>query len=419
MKKSVKRRLITIIALVVIVLAAVAYYSTRPKPAPQYATETVHRGNIERTVLANGMLQAYKLVNVGAQVSGQIKTLSVELGQEVKKGDLIAQIDSLTQQNSLKNTEASLNSIKAQYRAKLAQIHQAELEFARQKAMLADNASSKADYEAADANLTVYKAELEQLKAQQAQAEIQVDNARVDLGYTTIKAPMDGTVVYNAVEVGQTVNSNQTTPTIVEMAQLAKMTVKAQISEADVVHVKPGQQVYFTILGNPNKKYFATLRAIEPGPTSMDGDDKDMTSSDSDAIYYNGLFDVDNADRELRIGMTAQVSIVLAQAKDAVLVPAQVLQTAKAAGAKGKPQGAQAASKPTDTNTAAASNAAGQQYQVPVLVNGELQYRNVTVGINNKVYAQIIDGLKEGDEVVIGMPSGNSYSSRFGRSVRL
>lgn len=417
MKKSVKRRLITIIALVVIVLAAVAYYSTRPKPAPQYATETVHRGNIERTVLANGMLQAYKLVNVGAQVSGQIKTLSVELGQEVKKGDLIAQIDSLTQQNSLKNTEASLNSIKAQYRAKLAQIHQAELEFARQKAMLADNASSKADYEAADANLTVYKAELEQLKAQQAQAEIQVDNARVDLGYTTIKAPMDGTVVYNAVEVGQTVNSNQTTPTIVEMAQLAKMTVKAQISEADVVHVKPGQQVYFTILGNPNKKYFATLRAIEPGPTSMDGDDKDMTSSDSDAIYYNGLFDVDNADRELRIGMTAQVSIVLAQAKDAVLVPAQVLQTAKAAGAKDK--GAQAASKPTDTNTAAASNAAGQQYQVPVLVNGELQYRNVTVGINNKVYAQIIDGLKEGDEVVIGMPSGNSYSSRFGRSVRL
>ncbi|WP_417760179.1 efflux RND transporter periplasmic adaptor subunit [Shewanella sp.] len=408
MKKSAKRKLITTVTvLAVIVLAVVFYYSSRPKQAPEYATETVQRGDIENTVLANGMLQAYKLVNVGAQVSGQIKSMAVELGQEVNKGDLIAQIDSLTQQNSLKNAQASLNSIKAQYRAKVAQIHQAELEFARQKAMLADNASSKADYEQADANLTVYKAELEQLIAQQAQAEIQVDNAKVDLGYTTISAPMDGTVVYNAVEVGQTVNSNQTTPTIIEMAQLDKMTVKAQISEADVVNVKPGQQVYFTILGSPNKKYFATLRAIEPGPTSMDGNDKDMTSSDSEAIYYNGLFDVENADRALRIGMTAQVSIVLQQAKDTLLVPAQVLQLAK----KGPSNGGAKPARRSENGAA--------RYQVPVLVNGELQYRDVKVGINNKVYAQIIDGLQEGDMVVIGMPSGNSYSSRFGRSVRL
>ncbi|QSX32819.1 efflux RND transporter periplasmic adaptor subunit [Shewanella avicenniae] len=416
MKKSLKRKLIFVAVLVVIALAITVYYVTRPKPAPTYATEAAHRGNIENTVLANGMLQAYKLVNVGAQVSGQIKTLAVELGQEVKKGDLIAQIDSLTRQNSLKNAEASLNSIKAQYRAKLAQIHQAQLEYARQKAMLADNASSKADYEAAEATLTVYNAELEQLKAQQAQAEIQLDNARVDLGYTTITAPLDGTVVYNAVEVGQTVNSNQTTPTIVEMAQLSKMTVKAQISEADVVNVKPGQEVYFTILGNPNKKYFATLRAIEPGPTSMDGNDKDMTSSDSDAIYYNGLFDVDNADRALRIGMTAQVSIVLAQAKDVLLVPAQVLQTAKAGG----PNKAAAAGKPeAKAKMAKADGKGAKQYQVPVLVDGKVEYRDVQVGINNKVYAEIVSGLNDGDEVVIGMPSATSYSSRFGRSVRL
>ncbi|KFZ36051.1 hemolysin secretion protein D [Shewanella mangrovi] len=413
MKKSLKRKLIFVAVLVVIALAVAIYYATRPKPAPTYATEPAHRGNIENTVLANGMLQAYKLVNVGAQVSGQIKTLSVELGQEVKKGDLIAQIDSLTQQNSLKNSQASLTSIRAQYRAKQAQIHQAELEYARQKAMLADNASSKADYEAAEANLTVYKAELEQLKAQQAQAEIQVDNAKVDLGYTTIEAPMDGTVVYNAVEVGQTVNSNQTTPTIVEMAQLDKMTVKAQISEADVVNVKPGQQVYFTILGNPNKKYYAKLRAIEPGPTSMDGNDKDMTSSDSDAIYYNGLFDVDNADRALRIGMTAQVSIILAQANDVLLVPAQVLQTAKAtagkAGAAGKP------GERSNKANSAAPHKRASQYQVPVLVDGTVEYRDVQVGINNKVYAEITSGLNEGDEVIIGMPSGDSFTNRMGR----
>lgn len=129
-------------------------------------TEPVHRGDIENSVLANGMLQASKLVNVGAQVSGQIQSLPLALGDEVKKGDLIAQIDSLAQQNNLKEALASLKSINAQYRAKQAQIHQAELEFIRQQEMLADRASSRADYEAAEANLTVYRAELEQLEAQ-------------------------------------------------------------------------------------------------------------------------------------------------------------------------------------------------------------------------------------------------------------
>ncbi len=330
------------------------------------------------------MLQASKLVAVGAQVSGQIEKLAVQLGDELKQDDLVAQIDNLTQQNSLKEANAALNSLNAQIRAKQAQIHQAQAEYNRQKGMLADNASSRSDYESTEASLTIYKAELEQLKAELERAKISVDNAKLDLGYTTIRAPFDGTVVYSAVEEGQTVNANQTTPTIIELAKLDKMTIKAQISEADVVNVHPGLPVYFTILGKPNKRYHGTLRAIEPGPTLMDGDDKDLSVSNDEAIYYHGLFEVDSPDRVLRIGMTAQVSVVLDQANDALLVPSQVL--IRQPGAK-------------------------DRYQVPVLENGKEVLRDVTVGINNKVNAQITSGLAEGEQVILGMPGQSATSS--------
>jgi len=382
-KATLKKKLLTFLA--IILLAGAVGYFFYPQQAPlSFATETVRRGNIEQTVLATGMLQASKLVAVGAQVSGQIEKLAVQLGDELKQDDLVAQIDSLTQQNSLKEANAALNSLNAQIRAKQAQIHQAQAEYNRQKGMLADNASSRSDYESAEASLTIYKAELEQLKAELERAKISVDNAKLDLGYTTIRAPFDGTVVYSAVEEGQTVNANQTTPTIIELAKLDKMTIKAQISEADVVNVQPGLPVYFTILGKPNKRYHGTLRAIEPGPTLMDGDDKDLSVSNDEAIYYHGLFEVDNPDRVLRIGMTAQVSVVLDQANDALLVPSQVL--IRQPGAK-------------------------DRYQVPVLENGQEVLRDVTVGINNKVNAQITSGLAEGEQVILGMPGQSATSS--------
>lgn len=388
MKKPIKYTLLSLVTLTLLGALSYGYLNYSAAPTASYVTEPVRRGTIEQTVLATGMLQASKLVSVGAQVSGQIESLNVSLGQAVKKGELIAQIDSLSQQNNLKDAQASLKSLDAQIRAKKAQIEQAQLEFERQRKMQAADASARADYESARASLTVYRAELEQLSAQREQALVSVDTAELNLGYTEITAPMDGTVVYTAVEAGQTVNANQSTPTIVEMARLDRMTVKAQISEADVINVQPGRPVYFTILGQPNQRYEATLRAIEPGPTSMDGDDSDMTASDSEAIYYNGLFDIDNPNGILRIGMTAEVSIVLQRAEDALLVPAQVLQQTSSAPGTSAKQGSPA-------------------YQVPVLVNGKLEYRPVSIGINNKVFAEITDGVSEGEQVVTGMSNGD------------
>ena len=367
--------------MIILLASGAAYFLKTKQPTQGFETQPVEKGDIENSVLAIGMLQASKLVSVGSQASGQVISLPVPLGQAVKKGELIAEIDNLTQQNSLKVAEASLASTNAEYKAKQAQIKQAQQVFNRQKSMIKDNASSQEDYETAEADLTIYKAELEQLKAQQVQDKLSIESAKLDLGYTIIKAPMDGVVVYNSVEVGQTVNASQTTPTLVELADLSKMTIEAQISEADVINVKPGQAVYFTILGQPNKRYKAKLRAIEPGPTSMDGDDSDMVSSDSDDIYYNGLFEVDNPESVLRIGMTAQVSIILNEAKDVLLVPSQVIQK---------------------------HSGRSVRYQVPVLENDKVIHKTVEVGISNNVNTEITDGLTEDDQIVIGSAAENA-----------
>lgn len=354
-----------------------------PPPAPAYITAPVARADIEDTVLANGTLKAFKQVSVGAQVSGQVKSLKVALGDTVHKGDLVAEIDSLTQQNTLRNNEAALANVQAQLRSAEATLTQAELALKRQQQMRASEASSQADLEAALATEKTSRASVEALRAQVDQAKVAVDTARVNLGYTRIMSPIDGQVVALVTEEGTTVNANQSTPTIIIVAKVDTMTVKASISEADVTSVKPGQRVYFTILGEPDKRYDATLRTIEPATDSISTSTTTSTSSSSSttstssatAIYYNGLFDVPNPDNKLRISMTAMVYIVRGQAKNALTVPVGALSARQRDGS----------------------------YQVSVLgADGQAQPRAVHVGINNNVTVEILDGLKEGEKVVLG-----------------
>ncbi|MEZ8375488.1 efflux RND transporter periplasmic adaptor subunit [Vibrio cyclitrophicus] len=381
--KNIKQ-LVTITLLVIAIGAVAAYfYMKNDASIVTYSTEPVRIGNIEDVVLTNGVLYPYKMVNVGAQVSGKLESIAVTVGDTLKAGDVIAQIDNLSQENALKESHASLTNINAQYRAKKAQIYQSQLAFERQKAMLLKNASSQSMYDAAEAELLVYEAELDQLVAEKEKALISVDDAQLDLSYTKIESPIDGTVVYVSVEEGQTVNTNQSTPSIVEVAQLDVMTVKAQVSEADIIHIATGQKVYFSILGAPQHNFHGELKSIEPGPTLLTGDDSELNIGDNDAIYYNAVFDVDNTEGLLRFGMTAQVSIVLDAAQEALLVPSQVL-TKKIQGKN--------------------------RYRVPVLVEGALEMRNVEIGINNKVYAQVLDGLELGDRVVIGQANAKSSS---------
>lgn len=390
MKKNIKNTLL-LITLGAIVAVVGYKYTQAQQDQPIFTTDVVKRGNIEKVVLTNGVLYPSKLVNVGAQVSGLIERMDVNVGQNIKQGDLIAQIDNLTQQNALKEAQASLQSIDAQYRAKQAQIKVAKSEYARNKKMLVNGAASVSDFDSAESILAVYLAELDELSAEKDKAIISVDNAKLNLGYTTIRSPIDGTVIYVSVEEGQTVNNNQGTPSIIELAQLDVMTIKAQVSEADIINVSPGQEVYFSILGATAKKYRGVLRAIEPGPTLLSGDDSSLMIGDDEAIYYNALFDVENPDNLLRFGMTAQVSIILANAQDTLLVPSQILIT------KTRPS---------------------VSYQVPVIVNNRIEYRDVEVGINNKVYAQILSGLNEGDQIMLGQSSTNDGAATKSDSSR-
>ncbi|WP_027016095.1 efflux RND transporter periplasmic adaptor subunit [Comamonas composti] len=374
------------ILLALAILAAIAYAAKLAffpaKQEPRFVTATVSRGDIEDTVLATGTVQAFKQVSVGAQVSGQVKQLYVELGQRVKKGDLIAEIDSTTQQNTVRNAEAALENVTAQLAAQQASLAEAELNHQRQKRLRASEANSPADLETAETKLNTTRANIKALQAQIKQAAITADTAKVNLGYTKILSPMDGIVVALVVQAGQTVNANQTTPTIIKVAQLDTVTIKTQISEADVVKVAPELPVYFTILGEPDKRYHAQLRTIEPATDailteSSSSSSSSSTSNASTAIYYNGLFDVPNPENKLRISMTAQVSIVRAQASDALLIPASAL------GRRGR-----------------------EGYAVRVLdEKGEPQLRRIQVGINNNVNAEVTEGLAEGERIVLGESS--------------
>jgi len=378
--------------LVVAIAGFIAYKILTPPPPPSYLTATATVADIQDAVLASGTVKAYKQVSVGAQASGQIKSLKVALGDQVKKGQLVAEIDALTQENSLRTQEYNLQNLQAQLRSKQATLKQAQLAYERQKLMLSGDASSRESFESAEATLSTTRADIEALQAQISAGRIAVDNARVTLGYTRITSPIDGQVVAIVAQEGQTVNAAQSTPTIIKVARMDTVTVKAQISEADVVRVKPSQQVYFTILGDPDHRYDTTLRAIEPAPDSILQDDTSTTStstsssssSSSTAIYYNGLLDVPNKDGKLRISMTTQVNIVLSGAKDALVVPSTAL------GDK-QPDGS---------------------YFVRVLdAQGHAQPRKVKIGINTNARVQITEGLKAGERVVTGTATPGTADS--------
>jgi macrolide-specific efflux system membrane fusion protein len=359
---------------------AVKHFFFTPPPAPQVITAKVERDDIEDTVLASGTIQAEKEVSVGAQVSGQIKRLHVQLGDKVSKGQLIAEIDSTTQNNTLRNAEAQVALLNAQRRAKLALQNQARLGLKRQSELVKLDAASKAELEDAEASLATITADVAAVDAQIRQASISVDTARVNLGYTQIKAPIDGVVVAVIAEEGRTVNAIQSAPSIIKLAKLDQVQIKAQISEADVVRVKPGLPVYFTILGEPMRRYEAKLRGVEPVPEASQTDVKTTSStSSSAAIYYNGLFDVPNPDGKLRVSMTAQVFIVLNKVDDALVIPASAL---------GK--------RDRKTKTFEVSVLEGPPDKQKVVA------RQVKVGLNNRVQAQVLEGLKEGDLVVVG-----------------
>ncbi|QYM97138.1 efflux RND transporter periplasmic adaptor subunit [Dickeya ananatis] len=377
------RRVWWLLLLPVAIAFFVAIHLLRPAPAKNYITAAVDVRDLQQTVLADGTVNARKLVSVGAQVSGQIKALHVALGDKVKQGQLLADIDDLTQQNTLQDSKAALDNIQAQLASKLATLRNNQRNWQRQQRLMQTGVGVQADYDSAQTTLEATEADIHALEAQIVRAKIAVNTAQVNLAYTKIVSPIAGTVVALPVEQGQTVNAVQSAPTIAKIASLDTMTIEAKISEADVINVKTGMPVWFTILGNPRQRYQAVLRAIEPAPESISSDSSTTSSSrtsssstssssSSSAIYYNGLFDVANPDETLRISMTAQVYILLSEAKHATVVPISALQ-----------------------------NRQGKWFVQVVRPQSPPQWREVTPGISDSAYIQLLSGVQPGEEVVI------------------
>lgn len=416
-------------AIVVLLLGIFAYQQLKPKAAePNYLTAKAEIGDIENNVMASGKVKALNTVEVGAQVSGEVKKLYVDIGDQVQQGDLIAQIDQVTQRNALDNQQATLEqsaaalqsaqadvlskraNLKSAYAdlaSRQSELKQAQSDFARLKSLVEIDAISQQEYDTqatavqtakaavdnaraaidtAKAAIVTANADISSQQAELKKSQTNVNTAQQDLGYTTIRAPMSGTVVSITTEQGSTVNANQTAPTIVTLADLSTVRINAQISEADVINVQAGMPVYFNIIGNPEQKFDATLKAIEPAPEQIS-----ETSSTDTAIYYIGYLEVPNPERRFRIDMTAQVYVVIDQAKDALLIPSTALKNSK-------------------TDTSGKTTAIVRVLQA----DGTVKEQPVTVGINNRVNAQILSGLKAGDDVILSEDNSSSKGNQSG-----
>jgi macrolide-specific efflux system membrane fusion protein len=370
-------------------------WSAHAGKGTELITAVAQRGNLEDAVTATGTLQPKDFVDVGTQVSGQLKKLHVDIGAVVKAGQLLAEIDPSVYQAKVDGDQAQLLNQKAQLADKQAQLVLAALQFTRQQNLTHENATTADLLQISEASQKSALAQVNSLKAQIQQTESTLRGDQANLGYTKIYAPIAGTVVSQTAKQGQTLNANQQAPIIMRIADLATMTVQAQVSEADVPKLKVGMDVYFTTLGGDNRRFYGKLRQISPTPNVV-----------NNVVLYDALFDVANPDQLLMTQMTAQVFFVAASAKDAVLVPLAALRPVSSAGRK---RGARAAGERKSGSDERPSGndprsqfAKGDALVSVVDSNGKVADRAVKVGVMNRVFAQIVSGLDPGEKVVIG-----------------
>jgi macrolide-specific efflux system membrane fusion protein len=407
-----KRRTRAVLGVLALVLVAAGGYLAWSKwlapgdPAAQFATAVVQRGDLEDVVTASGTLQPRDFVDVGTQVSGQLRKLYFEVGAVVKQGDLLAEIDPTVFKSRVDADRAQLDNLRAQIADREAQSVLAEQQFQRQQNLTRENATSDEALQTAAAALQSAKAQIAALRAQVQQVESQLRGDEANLGYTRIYAPMAGTIVSQAAKQGQTLNANQQAPIILRIADLSTMTVQTQVSEADVSKLRLGMDVYFTTLGGEGKRYYGKLRQINPTPQIV-----------NNVVLYDALFDVPNPAGDLMTQMTAQVFFVLASAKDAILVPVSALQPVPRAGG-GRGASRAGATRTSKVEVDPRTRYSGKQALVQVVDNqGKVEERKVDVGAMNRVAAAIVSGLAPGEHVVAGL-RGSDRSVPTGRMQR-
>ena len=375
---ATRRRVVLVV--LVLLLQAVAVWWAFFRNTDTLETMTVHRTDIESTVSALGTLQPQRYVDVGAQVSGQISRILVQPGDNVEKGDLLVEFDPSIQQAEVDTDRANLQSLRAQLAERQAELTLAQQKVNRQRRMAADGSTRMEDFQTAEANLKIAQARVQSLTAQIEGAASRLKGSEAKLGHTRIYAPMSGTVVTLDAREGQTLNAAYQTPVVMRIADLSRMTV------------------YFTTMGlmdaqGQPRRWESTLRQVLPAPPNKPvtaaagaGGQEGAQPASGKVVAYTALFDVDNADGALMPQMTARVFFVSAAASHALVVPLAAL-------------------KPTaDRNT----------FEAQVLENGSQRQRTVKVGVRDRLQAEVVSGLNEGDVLVTGVrPAEDSEKVRW------
>lgn len=391
-----------------IVVGVWRWQKAHAAPEIAWKTSPVDKRSIAAKVTASGTLQATVTVQIGAQVSGRIQTLNADFNTTVKKGQLLAKLDPQLFQAAVEQANANFLSAKAQVAKAEAQQRDAELVLAREQALSEQSLASAADLQTATTNVAVAKASTDVAKASLAQAAASLHQAQVNIGYTEVFSPIDGTVISRAVDVGQTVAASLQAPVLFTIAEdLRKMQVHTSVAEGDVGRLHSAMDANFTVDAFPGQVFKGKVGQIRNAPQTV-----------QNVVTYDAVIDVDNAELKLRPGMTATVTIAYAEREDAVAVVNAALRfrpppeiasaiAGDAAAPSSSAWGVPAASSGRRSRPPGAAGAAdvasgeGSRRTVYVLRDGTPLAVHVTTGLSDGTVSEVLKGLAPGDQVIV------------------
>jgi HlyD family secretion protein len=387
-----------LLAVVVIAGIVAAWWFFSAGGNVRYSTAAVTRGAVTRTVTATGTVNPVLTIIVGSYVSGTIQTVQCDYNTQVKKGQVCAKIDPRPYQTVVDQNKANLAQAQAQLAKDQANLDYAQLNYDRNARLAQTSAVSKDTLDTSKNALDQAQAQIGVDQATIAQRQAALEAAEVNLGYTDIISPVDGTVVSRNVTIGQTVAASFQTPTLFLIAtDLTKMQVDTNVSESDIGGIKDGDKVYFTVDAFPKRTFQGAVAQVRQSPQTI-----------QNVVTYDVVVSVDNNDLALKPGMTAASRVVTAERQDVLRVPSQALRYA--------PGGLKAATSAAGNQPAAAPS---DQSTVYVLRDGEPVQVPVTVGLDDDAYAEIVKGdLQAGDKVVT-TEQRNGTASRQATTPRL
>ncbi len=378
-----KKGLITAGIMIALAVAAFLLFGNKGNE-PKFRTEKATKGDIVMSVTATGTVNPVTTVLVGTQVSGTIKHLYADFNSRVTKGQLIAQIDPALFEEQVSQAKANLLAAKANLDKAEATLIDAKRTFERNSALFSMSFIARSDLDTAETNYETSKAQVNVSRAQVAQTEAALKNAETNLGYTRIVSPVDGTVVSRNVDVGQTVAASFQTPTLFTIAQdLTKMQIDTNVDEADIGKVMVGQDVEFTVDAYPDMTFMGKVGQVRIAPINVEN-----------VVTYDVVITVDNPDLKLRPGMTANVSVIVAEKKDILKVPNAALRFKPSERGKAVPQ----------------QKGPG----VWIIEKGNPKRIPVVAGIGDGTYTELVKGdIREGQEVIVeslAKPKGSTRS---------